>query len=113
MSRAKQFYKNQSYQSKNRQDAFVVDKLTNWKKVKKWIIHRPCEGIEKTVKHKSDNHTEGTGGNKRTSGDHPNYSIVEIGQNTEKSPGDFKTCCLSNSSESPSAKTDVKNLKSK
>ena len=28
--------------------------------------------------------------NKRTSGDHPNYSIVEIGQNTEKSPGDLR-----------------------
>ena len=28
-------------------------------------------------------------GNKRTSGDHQNYSIVEIGQNTEKSPGDL------------------------
>ena len=26
-------------------------------------------------------------GNKRTSGDHWNYNIVEIGQNTEKSPG--------------------------
>ena len=25
-----------------------------------------------------------------TSGDHPNYSIVEIGQNTEKSPGDLR-----------------------
>ena len=25
--------------------------------------------------------------NKRTSGDHPNYNIFEIGQNTEKSPG--------------------------
>ena len=25
--------------------------------------------------------------NKRTSGDHPDYSIPEIGQNTEKSPG--------------------------
>ena len=33
----------------------------------------------------------GTGGleNKRTSGDHPNYSIVEIGENTEKCPGDL------------------------
>ena len=29
-------------------------------------------------------------GNKRTSGDHPNYSIVEIGQNTKKSLGDFR-----------------------
>ena len=30
--------------------------------------------------------TEGHG-NKRTSGDDPNHSIVEIGQNTRKSPG--------------------------
>ena len=29
-------------------------------------------------------------GNKRTNGDNPNYSIVEIGQNTEKSPGDLR-----------------------
>ena len=29
-------------------------------------------------------------GNKRTSVDHPNYSIVEIGQNTEKIPGELK-----------------------
>ena len=28
-------------------------------------------------------------GNKRTSGDHPNYSIVEISQNTKKSVGDL------------------------
>ena len=34
----------------------------------------------------------GTGrfGNKRTSGDHPNYSIIKIGQNTEKSPEDLR-----------------------
>ena len=34
----------------------------------------------------------GTGGlrNKRTSGDHQNYNIVEIGPNTKKSPGDLK-----------------------
>ena len=32
----------------------------------------------------------GAGGprNKRTSGDHQNYSIVEIGENTKKIPGD-------------------------
>ena len=29
-------------------------------------------------------------GNKRTSGNHPNYSIVEIGQNIKKSPGDLR-----------------------
>ena len=28
--------------------------------------------------------------NKRTCGDHPNYCIIEIGQNTEKSPGDLR-----------------------
>ena len=28
-------------------------------------------------------------GNKRTSRDHPNYNITEIGQNTEKGPGDL------------------------
>ena len=28
--------------------------------------------------------------NKRTNGDHPKYSIVEIGQNTEKSSGDLR-----------------------
>ena len=33
----------------------------------------------------------GTGGpgNKRTSGDHPNYNIIKMDQNTEKSPGDL------------------------
>ena len=30
-----------------------------------------------------------SGGNKRTSVDHPNYNIIEINQNTEKSPGDM------------------------
>ena len=35
---------------------------------------------------------EGTGGlgNKRSSGEHPNYYIIEDGQNTEKSPGDLR-----------------------
>ena len=29
-------------------------------------------------------------GNKRTSGDHQDFSIIKISQNTELSPGDFK-----------------------
>ena len=29
-------------------------------------------------------------GNKRTSGDHPDFSILKIGQNTDKSPRDLK-----------------------
>ena len=54
----------------------------------------------------------GTGGfgNEKMSGDHPNYSIVEIGQNTEKSPGDLRRlACHSDSSRKPSANADVKN----
>ena len=62
--------------------------------------------LKKMLKHESDNYTnrdwcfwyshpriiKGTGGlgNKRTSGDHPNYYIIENGQNTEKSPGDLR-----------------------
>ena len=39
----------------------------------------------------------GTGGlgNKRTSGDHSNYCIFEIAQNTKKSPGDLMRLALS------------------
>ena len=33
-------------------------------------------------------------GNRRTNRDHPNYNIVEIGQNTEKNPGDFWRCLV-------------------
>ena len=33
--------------------------------------------------------TQGVLGNKRTSVDHPNYRIIEISQNTEKSSGDL------------------------
>ena len=44
------------------------------------------------------------------SGDHANYIIIEIGQNTEKSSGDLrKTCCHLNSREKSSANACVKN----
>ena len=36
-----------------------------------------------------DTRTEGLGNN-RTSRDHPNYCIIEISQNAEKSPGDLR-----------------------
>ena len=42
-----------------------------------------------TVTKESNKVTEGPG-NKRTSGDHPNYSIIEIVQNIQKSPGDLR-----------------------
>ena len=38
------------------------------------------KGLEKTGKLR----------NLRTSGDHLNYSIIKIGQNTEKSPGELR-----------------------
>ena len=40
---------------------------------------------------------QGTGGfrHKNTCGNHPNYSIIKIGQNTEKSPGDLEKFAVS------------------
>ena len=47
--------------------------------------------------------------NKRTNRDSPDYGINVIGQNSEKKFCIFEeTCCLSNSSESPSVNADVK-----
>ena len=40
--------------------------------------------------HQRNNKENGGLEKKRTSGDHPNYCIIEIGQNTEKSPGDLR-----------------------
>ena len=46
-------------------------------------------------------------GSWRTSGGHPNYSIIETGQNTEKSPGDLRTLAVTQTPvKKPSA--DVK-----
>ena len=42
-------------------------------------------------------------GSWRTSGDHPNYCIVE------KSPGDLRRLAVTHSNERPSAKIDVEN----
>ena len=43
---------------------------------------------------------KGTGGigNKRTSGDHPNYYIIENGQNTEMSPGNLRRLAVTQTS---------------
>ena len=44
-----------------------------------------------------------------TGGDHPNDSIIENGQNTEKSPGRLEeTCCYSDTCEKSSANAVVK-----
>ena len=54
----------------------------------------------------------GTGGlrNKRMSGDHPNYSIIEISQNTKKSPGDLRRfAVIQDPSGKSSANAGMKN----
>ena len=61
---------------------------------------------KQTIEHESDGGTNcnwcvqnshqeigtetGGPGDKRTRGEHPNYSIIEIGQNIKKSPGDMR-----------------------
>ena len=55
---------------------------------------------------------KGTGGlgTERMSGDHPNYYISEVGQNTKKDTWRLEvTCRHSNFSEKSSANADVKN----
>ena len=48
--------------------------------------------------------------NERMSGDHPNYNIAEINQNTKQSPRDMETCCHSKSSGKPSVNAGWKKL---
>ena len=48
--------------------------------------------------------------NKNTSGDHQNYSTVEISQNTKKRPGDLRRLAVTqDSNRKPSAKAGMKN----
>ena len=48
--------------------------------------------------HQRINKETGGLGNKRTCGDHPNYYNIEIGQNTEKSPGDLRRLVVTRTS---------------
>ena len=78
----------------------LLSRLTtesNWKNVKRRISTSTLLGNWKTMDHEGDNYTNrdwcfwyshqriikrtGERGNKRTSGDHPNYSIIENSQN--------------------------------
>ena len=75
-------------------------------KVKRRIITRTLPGNWRTIEHENDNSINyhfcfwycherikkriGGLGNKKTRGDHPNYCIIEIGQNTKKSPRDLR-----------------------
>ena len=93
--------------------------------MKKLAVSRHRLGIEKAAEHESDCNTNwnwctcyyhqgistNTGGlgNKRRSGGHQNYCIIQIDQNTEKSRGDLSRGYHSNSCEKPSANAAVKN----
>ena len=80
----------------------------------------------KTAEHKNDGDTylnwwcwyshqridTGNGGlgNKRTSGDRSNYSIIKIGENTEESPGDLRRHAVAQTPvRKPPANAGVKN----
>ena len=94
------------------------EKISTWTLLGKW---------KKTVEHKSDGDTNcncyswyshqridimtGGLGNKRTSGDHLNYYIIEIGQNTEKSSGGLRRFAVTQTpvKERSSADASVKN----
>ena len=47
-------------------------------------------------------------GNQRTSGDNPNYSIIKIGQNAEKNPGNLRGLAVTNSSVKNSQRSNNK-----
>ena len=51
-------------------------------------------------------------GNKRTSGDNPDYSIIKIDPNTESSPGDLRKLAVTQTpiKINPSANTVMKNF---
>ena len=79
----------------------IIIKAKEYEKKDKYL-HLARES-KKTMEHKVDNYIHGDWysnkkiiigpggrGSWRTSGDHPNYSIIENGQNTEKSPGDLR-----------------------
>ena len=83
----------------------VNDRVKLKESTNKRYVPGRCSGIKKAVEHESDGDTncnwcswyshqkisKGTGRreNKWTSGDHPNSSIVEIVENSKKSPKDL------------------------
>ena len=85
---------------------FLQTTERKWKRVKDRQISGPCQRTKNVLVHEDDGDTSyswcgwnnsqrlGKGtrrtGNQRKSKDHPDYSIVEISQNTQKSPEDLK-----------------------
>ena len=61
----------------------------------------------------SGKYNKGTGGlgNKKTRGDHPNDSIIKIGQNTKKSPGDLRLLSVTQTPTKARVKNSQKSKK--
>ena len=79
----------------------------NQRRRKERQVLRFCHRTEKAIEHEGDCNTSCNwcafndphrlckaaargDGNRRSSGDHSNYNIVKVGQNTEKSPGNLR-----------------------
>ena len=77
-----------------------LKKLWTWK----WSFSQLCSWYS----HQRIDTGTGGLGNKRKNGDHPNYSIVQMGQNTEKSPGTWGDLLSLKLRGKPSANADVK-----
>ena len=67
-----------------------LDLTRELKKLRNMIVTGIPIVIGALVSHQRFGTRTGGLGNKRTSGDYPKYSIVDIGQNTEKSSEDLK-----------------------
>ena len=107
--------------------AVLVDhriKLKEYEKRDKYLNF--ARELKKAVEYESDDYTNcnwwswythqrigirtGWLGNNGTDGDCPNYGMVEIGQNTEKSPGDLRRLAVTQTPVTkPSANADVEN----
>ena len=64
--------------------------LGNWKNYGTWRWQLYQSWLALWYSHQRIIKGTGGFGGWRTSGDHPNYSIIENGHNTEKSPGDLR-----------------------
>ena len=98
----------------NEKEDKYLDIVRNWKKTMehKSDVYTNCNWCSR-YSHQGINKETGGLGNDSTSGDHPNYNIIEIYQNTEKSPGDLRILAVTktpvkDSRERPSALADVK-----
>ena len=80
------------YRLKLKENAKKKTKLLNMKMTITPIVISALEG------HFSNDKETGGLGNKRTSGDHRNYYIIENNHNTEKSPGNMKRLAVTQTS---------------